>query len=101
MSVFYTKAQIGRKSSREEEIVINTRAKIMFASLSSDLKLLFDWFKRLTVLEKFEVEEYLADPSTFFKQLRNGFILSKLGIVAIDMKSSFYSNYVSSSAQTR
>ena len=101
MSVFYTQTQIGRKRSREEETVINMRAKIMFASLSSDLKPLFDWLQRLNVLEKVEVEEYLADPSAFFKQLRNGFILSKLGIVAIDMKSSFYGNYVSSSAQTR
>ena len=101
MSVFYTQTQIGRKRSREEETVVNMRAKIMFSSLSSDLKPLFDWLQRLNVLEKVEVEEYLADPSTFFKQLRNGFILSKLGIVAIDMKSSFYGNYVSSSAQTR
>ena len=101
MSVFYTQRPIGRKSSREEETVINMRAKLMFASLSSDLKPLFDWLQRLSVLEKVEVDEYLGDPSTFFKQLRNGFILSKLGIVAIDMKSSFYSNYVSSSAQTR
>ena len=101
MSVFYTPTQIGRKKSREEETVVNRRAKIMFSSLSADLKPVFDWLQRLSVLEKDEFKEYLDDPSTFFKQLRNGFILSKLGIVATDMKSSFYSNYVSSSAQTR
>ena len=84
-----------------KEKTVLKRAKLMFASLSADLKPLFDWLHRLHVIDSRDREIYSAEPHTFFKHLRSGYILSKLGIVGIQIKSTVYRNYVSSSAQTR
>ena len=91
---------MSRKTSLQRNETVQNRAKIMFKSLSADLKPLFDWLKGLNVLDE-EVKNYLDDPPVFFKQLRNGYILSKLSIVAIKLKSEDYRSLVSSSPKTR
>ena len=90
-----------RKKSMIRQGTVQKRAKLMFASLSADLKPLFDWLHKLNVIDKRDVKNFSEDPPTFCKQLRSGYILSKLGIVASQLKSTAYSSYVSSSAQTR
>jgi hypothetical protein len=92
---------MARKISTERDVNVQNRAKIMFKSLSADLKPLFNWLRGLNVLDESDVKDYLDDPTMFFKQLRNGYILSKLSIVAIKMKSEDYRSIVCSSPKTR
>ena len=86
---------------QKQKTVLKKRAKLMFSSLSADLRPLLEWLYRINVVDSRELKVYSDEPHTFFKHLRNGYILSKLGIVAIQIKSTVYGNYVSSSAQTR
>ena len=90
-----------RKTSMQRNETLQNRAKIMFKSLSADLKPLFNWLKGLNVLNECDVKNYLEDPPMFFKELRNGYILSKLSIVAIKLKSEDYRSLVSISPKTR
>lgn len=77
------------------------RERILFSSLSSDLKPLFDWLSELGVINHVEGLGYSDDPTTFFKDLRKGYILSKLSIAAIDSKRQEYCKLINSSPQTR
>ena len=80
---------------------LQNRAKIMFKSLSADLKPAFDWLRNLNVIDDNEHKTFVDDPPMFFKELRNGYILSKLSIVAIKLKSETYRDLVYSSPKTR
>ena len=73
----------------------------MFKSLSADLKPVFDWLRNLNVIDENEGKTFIDDPPMFFKELRNGYILSKLSIVAIRLKSETYRDIVYSSPKTR
>ena len=56
---------MSRKTSLQRNETVQNRAKIMFKSLSADLKPLFDWLKGLNVLDEDEVKNYLDDPQCF------------------------------------
>ena len=77
------------------------REKLLFSSLSADLKSLFDWLLELGVINHVESLGYSEDPTAFFKELRKGYILSKLSIAAIASQSTFYCSQINSSPQTR
>ena len=78
-----------------------TREKLLFSSLSADLKPVFDWLQELGVINHVESLGYSEDPTTFFKDIRKGYILSKLSIAAIASQSTFYCSQINSSPQTR
>ena len=77
------------------------REKLLFSSLSADLTSLFVWLVELGVINHVECFGYSEDPTTFFKDLRKGYILSKLSIAAIASQSAFYCSQINSSPQTR
>ena len=89
------------KRSRQRNETVQNRAKIMFKSLSADLKPLFKWLKDLNIVDESDVKSYLEDPPMFFKQLRNGYILGKLSIVAIKLKAEDYRSLITFAPKTR
>ena len=75
--------------------------RMLYKSLSADLEPLFDWLRGINVINNVDALGYKEDPTTFFKELRKGYILSKIGIVASESKREVYSSQVHSSPQTR
>ena len=81
--------------------MVRKREKLLFSSLSADLKSLFDWLLELGVINHVESLGYSEDPTTFFKDLRKGYILGKLSIAAIASQTKLYCSQINSSPQTR
>ena len=75
--------------------------RMLYKSLSADLEPLLDWLRGINVINNVDTLGYKEDPTTFFKELRKGYILSKIGIVACESKREVYSVQVNSSPQTR
>ena len=75
--------------------------RMLYKSASADLEPLFDWLRRINVINNVDALGYKEDPTTFFKELRKGYILCKIGIVASESKREVYSLEVHGSPQTR
>ena len=77
------------------------REKMVYKSLSADLKPLFDWLRELSVINHVDTLSYTDDPTTFGRDIKKGYILAKLSIVAVAEKRQVYVSQINSSPQTR